>query len=267
MNDESERWLIQKDGLDFGPFKLSEIQSQIESGKLSGENFIIDTETSERKRLRDQPQLRALVIDSDQKQAERQREDAEVADRQQTRRRVVSLLLGIFAIVIVGGGFAFWYVSHMQPKVVKEVVHDGGDLDFLRNLQISMKVDPPVKHATTRHPRKNGKPGEFDEVTNLGDASASGGDETLDQSVVQRVMSQNFRVLVGCIQEERRRAPGLHEIDMDFIIRGTGQVSAVKVNGDPQSALSSCMYGKMQAVSFPKFNGSKTHASFTLALK
>ncbi len=265
--DDQERWLIQKDGLDFGPFRLSEIQSQIESGKLSGDTFIIDTETSDRRRLRDQPQLRALVIDADQKNAERQREDAEVADRKKSRARIVSLLLGMFVIVTIGGGFAFWYISHMKPKVVKEVVHDGGDLDFLRNLQISMKVDPPVKHATVKHSGHKNAKGEFDEVTNLGDASSGGGDETLDQSVVQRVMSTNFRVLVGCIQEERRRSPSLHEIDMDFIIRGTGQVSAVKVNGDPQSALSTCMFGKMQSVAFPKFNGSKTHASFSLALK
>ena len=90
---------------------------------------------------------------------------------------------------------------------------------------------------------------------------------TLDQAVVQRVMTQNFKVLVGCIAEERRRNSSLHNVDMDFIIKGTGQVSAVKVNGQTSSPLSSCMYGKMQSVAFPKFNGNKTHASFSLALK
>ena len=44
-------------------------------------------------------------------------------------------------------------------------------------------------------------------------------------------MTQNFKVLVGCIAEERRRNSSLHNVDMDFIIKGTGQVSAVKVNG------------------------------------
>ena len=44
-------------------------------------------------------------------------------------------------------------------------------------------------------------------------------------------MTQNFRVLVGCIAEERHRNSSLHSVDMDFIIKGTGQVSAVKVNG------------------------------------
>jgi len=60
---------------------------------------------------------------------------------------------------------------------------------------------------------------------------------------------------------------GHEDFDRDFIIKGTGQVSAVKVNGSTSSAMANCMYGKMQSVSFPKFNGAKTHASFSLALK
>jgi hypothetical protein len=80
-------------------------------------------------------------------------------------------------------------------------------------------------------------------------------------------MTQNFKVLVGCIAEERHRNSGLHNVEMDFIIKGTGTVSAVKVNGQTGTPLASCMFGKMQTVMFPKFNGNKTHASFSLNLK
>jgi hypothetical protein len=133
-----------------------------------------------------------------------------------------------------------------------------------------MKVDPPPPKA--KKPRRSGGSkgavgNEFSDVTNLGDASEGGGEETLDQSVVQRVMQQNFRVLVGCIGEERRRNGSLRNVEMDFIIKGTGQVSAVKVNGQTSGPFAGCMLGKMQTVSFPKFNGAKTHASFSLALK
>ena len=98
-------------------------------------------------------------------------------------------------------------------------------------------------------------------------ASQSGGDETLAEASVQKVMSSNFKVLVGCIAEERHRNPGLHKVDMDFIIKGSGQVSAVRVNGETSTPFAGCMYGKMQTVAFPKFNGQKTHAAFSLALK
>src|SRR5262249_41026104 len=153
----------------------------------------------------------------------KQREQTEVDERRKQRGKVVTLLVAMFVVVLLAGGGALYYVKNLKPKIVKEVVHDQADLDFLKNIEISMKVDPPVKKPHgARKPKKGGKPGEFDDATNLGDASSEGGDETLDQSVVQRVMTQNFKVLVGCIQEERHRNSALKGVDMDFIIKGTG---------------------------------------------
>jgi hypothetical protein len=268
VDDQSERWLIQKDKLDFGPFNMREIGSQIESGKILGEHTIIDTETGERRKVKDHPQLRQLVFDAEARMADKARQEAEASDRRRHRGKVFTMV-SVFLTVVLGlGGVIVWKWRPWEKRVEKVVVHDQVDLDFLKNIEISMKVDPPAKKTTRRAPgKKGGRPGEYDDTTNLGDASSEGGDETLDQGVVQRVMSQNFKVLVGCIQEERRRNPGLHNVDMDFIIKGTGLVSAVKVNGQTGTPVAGCMYGKMQSVTFPKFNGQKTHASFSLALK
>jgi hypothetical protein len=186
---------------------------------------------------------------------------------------VVTLLGAIFVVVIgvLGGGFLYGRSHHwFEQKVVKEVVHDGADLEFLKNIKISMKVDPPAHHAGShRHgSHASGANGnKYSDVTNLGDATGSGGDETLDQDVVQQVMSSHFRVLVGCISEERHRNSGLRAVDMDFIIKGSGTVSGVRVNGQTGTPFARCMFGKMQTVSFPKFNGAQTHASFSLALR
>jgi hypothetical protein len=270
VDDQTERWLIQKDKLDFGPFNMREVRSQIEAGKILGEHVIVDTENGERRKVKDHPQLRAIVLDAEARLSLEAKEKEEAQERSRHRSRITVLLAGIFVAVIGGGGGIFWYYQHHQKVVVqKELVRDDS-YDFMKGVEISMKVDPPAPKKPhpggAAHKNKNGK-NEFSDVTNLGDASGDGGDETLDQAVVQRVMTQNFRVLVGCISEERRRNPGLHSVDMDFIIKGTGAVSAVKVNGQTGSVLAGCMYGKMQSVTFPKFNGSKTHASFSLALK
>jgi hypothetical protein len=271
VDDTSERWLIQKDKLDFGPFNMREVRSQIETGKIQGEHVIIDTENGERRKVKDHPQLRAAVVEAEARLSLEQREKEEASERKKHRGMITLLLAGIFLAVICGGGGIFWYYEHHQKVVVqKELVRDDS-YDFLKGVSISMKVDPPAPkkpgggHSGARR-SKNDK-GEFSDVTNLGDASEGGGEETLGQDVVQRVMTQNFRVLVGCISEERRRNSSLHSVDMDFVIKGSGQVSAVKVNGSTSSTLAGCMYGKMQSVAFPKFNGNKTHASFSLALK
>jgi serine/threonine protein kinase len=269
IDDSTERWLIQKDKLDFGPFNFRNIKEQIEFGKIVGEDIIIDTENGERRRVKDHPQLRDLVIEAERAQAEKRREAAQSSEQRRHQRRVVGLLgATLIAVVgVLGGGFLYGRRHHwFEQKIIKEVVHQN-DLDFMKGVEISLKVDPPPAKPRGGKRRHSGRSGDFDEATRLGDASEEGNDESLDQAVVQRVMTQNFRVLVGCIGEERRRNSSLRNVEMDFIIRGTGSVSAVKVNGQTGTPIASCMFGKMQSVVFPKFNGQKTHASFSLALK
>jgi hypothetical protein len=271
VDDTHERWLIQKDKLDFGPFSMKEVRSQIEQGKIRGEHVIIDTENGPRQHVRDHAQLRQLVLEAEARLGEQERLEKEAQERSKFRGRMVTIFALVGVAVLALGGGAFWYAKKhgaFETKVVKEVVHDDS-FDFLKGVQISMKVDPPApraKHPGVRRVGKNGK-NEFSDVTNLGDASEGGGDETLPQDVVQRVMTQNFRVMTGCIAEEHRRNSSLRNIDMEFIIKGSGQVSAVKANGSTSSPLASCIYSKMQSVAFPKFNGAKTRFSYSLALR
>jgi serine/threonine-protein kinase len=281
VDEQTERWLIQKDKLDFGPFNMRDVRSQVEAGKILGDHTIIDTENGERRKVKDHPQLRQLVMETETKLAEKQRVEMEDADKRKHRGKVTLLLAGMFlALAAAGGGVFFYFKKTSEAEVARkqkeadlldaQAKSEAAAADFLKGVEISLKVDPPAPKTTHRVRRPGARPGskdEFSDVTNLGDASEGGGDETLDQSVVQGVMKNNFKILVGCILEERRRNPGLRNVDMDFIIKGTGSVSAVKVNGQTGSPLASCMYGKMQTVSFPKFNGAKTHASFSLSMK
>src|SRR6185312_13820086 len=61
VDDTHERWLIQKDKLDFGPFSMKDVRSQIEQGKIKGEHVTIATENGQRQHVRDHAQLRQIV--------------------------------------------------------------------------------------------------------------------------------------------------------------------------------------------------------------
>ena len=102
---------------------------------------------------------------------------------------------------------------------------------------------------------------------NIGDVTKSGGEDTLDDGVIQRVMMGSYRSLVPCLMAEKHKNPGLSDMSIDFVVRGTGKVSAVKVNGQRGGAFPSCVLGRMQSFNFPRFNGSKTIASWSMSLR
>lgn len=267
VDEEHERWLIQKDNLDFGPYRLGDVKSQIETGQILGNHTIVDMDNGEKRDVKDHPLLRDLV------RLSKERLDAEkmiVNEQEQSRsRRRRTLILGssfLGLLIIVGGGVTAYV---LRPRQTTKIVYRDRDEELLKGIDITMKVDAPAK-GEKHHggPRRSGGKNDYSDVTALGDATQAGGNETLGQDVVQKVMSSNFGVLKGCVLEEKRRNPALRSVDMDFVIKGTtGRVSGVRVNGDTTSPLASCMFGKMQAVVFPKFNGAQTHASFSLALK
>jgi hypothetical protein len=82
--------------------------------------------------------------------------------------------------------------------------------------------------------------------------------------VIQDTMMGHYRGLVPCLMSERKHNPGLNEMSLDFVVRGNGKVSAVKVNGQ-KGSFASCILSRMPT--FPKFNGSKTIASWSMSMR
>lgn len=268
IDENHDRWLITKeDRLDYGPFPLREVKSQIEKGTISADHQILDTETGDRRRVREHPLLAELAREWEARHAQSAMELRDHSERARHRASVQKMLAAILAaVVVIGVGIAGYFkFIYKPPEKVVVVQKDSGD-DFWKGVDIQMKVDapPPRKKGVKKRVLKNGK---WEEVTSMGDASEEGGDETLSAAQINDVMKQNFRVLGGCLKEEAGRNPSVRKLDMEFQIKGSGNVSAVRVNGESGSVVASCVFAKMQAVTFPRFNGSKTTATFSLGLK
>ena len=80
-------------------------------------------------------------------------------------------------------------------------------------------------------------------------------------------MMGNYRGLIPCLMAEKHKNPGLTDMSIDFVVRGTGKVSAVKVNGQRGGAFPGCVLARMQSFNFPHFNGSKTIASWSMSVR
>jgi eukaryotic-like serine/threonine-protein kinase len=272
-DDTQERWLIQKDKLDFGPFSLAQIRAQIERGEIVGEHMIVDSDTGARKRVKDFPSLKELTKVSERRLEQMRRAKAEhTHEATEKKKSMATMLIVGVALAVVGGGMALYLTTRKAAE--------GGQLasreeeaevdSFLKDVKLDFQTAHVAKRGSGGHHASAGGGGgdEFNNDMNMGDVtSASGGDETLDDGVIQRVMMGNYRSLVPCLMAEKHKSPGLTDMSIDFVVRGSGKVSAVKVNGQRGGGFPSCVLGRMQSFNFPHFKGSKTIASWSMSVR
>jgi hypothetical protein len=272
-DDNHEHWLIQKDKLDFGPYSLAQIRGQIERGEISGEHMIVDSDSGARKKVKDFPALKEFTKRAERRLEQQRRAHAERAHESvEKKKSVVTFVVVGSALLAVLGGVGLYVVSRKASEGGKlESREEEREVDaFLKGVKLNFATAHVAKRAAGHRPGagSGGGDAEFNNDANLGDVTkGGGGDETLDDGVIQKVMMGNYRSLVPCILQERHHSAGLSDVNIDFVVRGTGKVSAVKVNGQRGGGFAGCVLSRMQGFGFPKFNGSKTIASWSMSMR
>ena len=269
IDEAQERWLIQKDRLDFGPFSLTQVRAQIQRGEIIGEHMIVDSDTGARKKVKDFPALSEFTKTSERHREQNRRAAAE--QRQESvdkkKKTVTVLFTMIFLVAAVGGVFFFVWTRKADQGTKLASRSEDAEIDaFLKDVKLSFQGAHVAKRGSGHHAGSKADDAEFSNDSNFGDASkyASAGDETLDDGVIEETMMHHYRGLVPCLMSERKHNPGLSEMSLEFVVRGTGKVSAVKVNGQ-KGGFASCVLSRMPT--FPKFNGSKTIASWSMSMR
>ncbi len=274
IDDAQERWLIQKDRLDFGPFSLAQIRAQIQRGEIIGEHMIVDSDTGARKKVKDFRLLRDFARTSERQIEQNRRAHAEIHhEKSEKAKRAFTALIVSIAVLAVGGGVS-WYVltrKAADKTTLAERERGGRDRRLPQGRQAEL---PEGQHRQARQRRRSATrggstagDGDFSNDANFGDASkhGSGGDEMLDDQVIEETMMKHYRGLVPCLMQERHKNPGVSEMSVDFVVRGTGKVSAVKVNGQKGGSFANCVLGRMPT--FPKYNGNKTIATWSMSMR
>jgi serine/threonine-protein kinase len=272
--DHAEKWLIQKDRLDFGPFNLATLMTQMKAGQFTGDDTVLDQDTGERTRLRNHPQFREFVVLLDKHfEVERMvKAEQEQHSKDKRRRGMLITIVAISLVVLGAGGAVTAYYLRKKPETLEKIIYREKQADIeklISSIEVNWKPEPKDQAERRRKfgkRRKKGLPGD-DDVTYLGDATKEGGDALLNQSAIQRVMSDKYKVLVPCVLQEKRRNAGLSAVELLFAIRGSGQVASVSVNGQSAGPFQSCVAGAMRRITFPKFDGSLTRASFSMSFK
>jgi len=271
--DNVEKWLIHKDNLDFGPFSMVQVRAQIERGEILADHLVIDNDTGAKTRVRDIPGLGAMAKHAGRRLEAARRAQAEQRSEKSEKKK--SLFTGVVVtlvlLAVAAGVGIFLLTRHDTSGGHLASREEEAEIDnFLKGVKIDVskavvrRAPSGGHHGPGGGNLSGGSADDFNNDSNFGDVGKglNEGDQTLDDDQIQNTMMANYRKLIPCIVH----SPGVTNIALEFAVRGNGKVSAVKVNGQRTGALPACMLGRMQSFNFPKFNGSKTIASWSMSM-
>jgi hypothetical protein len=174
--------------------------------------------------------------------------------------------LGV-VVVVLGGFFIVKAVKGAGKKDNREEIAslESGKIAAEIKL-VEMPKRPPRDPSRPHVPRAPRAPGAgggggFDDALDLGDAEDGSESETLSNSQINPVLQRYGGKLGGCLARSGERHGSI-----EFIVKGSGKVSAVRVNGSESSGLAGCVRGVMSGMQFPSFNGPRTKASFDMSI-
>jgi hypothetical protein len=268
LADTTEKWLVSKGKLDYGPFSLADIIKQIESGEIVAGNLIMDKDTGARTDAGTHPLLGPMVEVARQKRDDARRAQAEVQVAKSDKKRG-AMLYGFIGLGVAGAAVGAWLIikaargDEAAKKVEGVAALDGASLQ----VTVTMPKAPPKKSGGGGHRSGGGggggnyTKGSEDMSLDMSDEDDGGGG-TLDMGTVYGVYSKAGGKLGGCLQ---RSGEGSANISM--IIDGpSGRVTFVKVNGKQAGAAWACLNGVLRGLQFPTLKGGRTRAEFDIGI-
>ena len=272
-NAEEERWLVTRDKLDYGPYTTAGLLEQISISQARGEHQVTDSFTGERVALVEHPLFTSAVEKASEERVSSRRADAEVVEvaRGKRRDRAVwgTVLAGIAALGLAGFGvFTILRKDSNDSQAAISVDEDdfGIKIGGAKNI-----ADGPSKRRNGRRNSGNknlqdlGGPANsnseaWDSAVDFGDVSKGGGDERLSDAQVNRALQSQSRALSRCMASSPDKNAAVR-----FIVRGSGSISYVGVNGSTSSPLARCVSGAVRKMSFPSFDGVRDRRTFTIS--
>jgi serine/threonine protein kinase len=266
-----QRWLIQRDGTDFGPFTRKQVVAQLFNEEITAQAILYDIETDQRMSLAEfnvfDEAYRAWIHEK----AEREKRRAEEAIAAVTRRRN-RILIGVVATVMltVGGtaGGWLWYKSTL-PEPVRANLPSMVSRFEVALPSVSLPEELPETEAEIRErrqrvvadrvatrARKNAR--QIAREAKLAASSeldaAEGTGAKFNRPKFHQIIGQRNGRLMKCLTDEVRRNPALKSTKVHITIIPRGDLINVKLEGG-SSRGTGCVRAAFSGLKVPAFDG------------
>lgn len=268
----TQRWLVEKSGVDYGPFTSKQIIEKLFSEELQAETNLYDIETDKRLPLSEHAVFDEALVSWIHEKAEREKRRAEEAREAAERRRSrLFLTVGAALLLIVGGvgGGIAWYQSTL-PKPEKAnlpslVVRWQNALP-----QILLPDDAPetpaevaerqrAKGQAVAQRRAAGEAKRLAEEERLAqsselDASQAGTGRTFDQQGMNALVAERNPQIIKCLQDEIRRDPARRSFEIKATILPRGDIINIRMEGATPAG-NGCVRSALGGLKVPPFDG------------
>lgn len=278
-SDPKQRWMVARDKMDHGPFNARELIERINVGGFSGDDSTMNTDTGERRKLRDWSEFGEFVLQREHQDAVAAEQAALVnASRAEKRSSAMKWLIAASLIgvtIIAVGGFLLSRSSGTRELAELEL-DDLFKLGKITTGEAGLLPDPPVKRrkrgrtrSSTAEPSSTGFTSYADAMSRavqIGDASKAGGEGRLTGAQVASVMNRHLnRFYQACVLPEVKAGGKPGNVKVDLAIGGSGSVLGATVHGGSPS-FQGCMGKQIKTVRFPTFGAPRMGARYSFTV-
>lgn len=275
--DHKQRWMVARDKMDHGPFNARELIERLNVGGFSGGDLTLNTETGERKPLRDWQQFREFILQREHQDAAVAEHEARVhATKSEKRSSAAKWLIAVSLVLVIGLSVGAFLVSRASDarETSSTELDDLFKLGDIPTGEAGLLPDRPVRRrrrgSAARSPSRKAGLATYDEAMSraveIGDVSRGGGEGRLTGTQVAGVMNRNLnRFYRACVIPELKGGGQLGSVKVDLAIAGDGSVLGATVRGGG-AGFQQCMGNEIAGVRFPSFGAPRMGARYSFTV-
>lgn len=274
---DAERWMVQKDKLDHGPFSARELVQQVMRGEVLEDHVVVNMDSGERKKLRGWAEFKHFAEEYRVRKAKADAQEA-IAKSEKTEKHGIAakFVIMIVVLVAIGGGLGIYFFSRETAGTTAATPDELADLFAAGRIEIkgNAGILPAPRGGFRRGP---GRPGAgagrpaggggslsyedaMNQAVDLGNVENGGGEQTLTAAQVAGTMNGNVRRFARCIGID----PSVRSVNMSLAIAGNGSIVGVSVSsGSP--AFKQCVASTARGIRMPPFSAPRMGASYSFS--